>query len=190
VKKLYKFSGIIAVMAVWVSIISSIIIADLNIFADTPISDLGVDLRTRYLFISGLLISAVAFSTFAIRTHLILKTSLLAPIVLIAGQVSQVIVAATPYNAVTYIKMLHLVAAYTLAFSMPITMGLYAFTAKNKLLNRLNRRFFFAELLLFTFGLSWFIFAPNAGALSEILVGITFDIWVLTLSFKLFNVKR
>jgi hypothetical protein len=184
VKTLYKISGIVAVMAVWVSIIGSIIITRLNIFADTPISYFGVNESTKYLFISGLLIAAAGFIIFAIYARRLLQASFWAPIVLITGQIAQIMVAVTPYNGNSAIKIVHLFSAYFLALSMPFAIGIYAFTAGTSRYRNINRRFFIIEALLFCIGIAWFIFSPIAGAFSEIIVGIAFDIWVLTLSIK------
>lgn len=182
-----RYSGFIAVASVWVSIPLSILIARLNILSDMPISSLGTNQSTKHLFIAGLLLSALAFSAFAIRAYKILDSSVLAPAILIAGQIAQVIVAVTPYNVTSVIRPIHVIAAYILAFSMPVAMGFYSFTAKNLKFRDINIVLLQLEILLFTLGLGWFIFAPSAGALSEILTAVVFDVWVVVVTSRVLN---
>ncbi|MDQ3123177.1 MAG: hypothetical protein M3Q14_00620 [bacterium] len=186
-----SFSGIAGIAILWLSVITSLILTRFNVLGTLPISYLGVYDNSRYLFNGGLILSALLLLLFMchVGRQIILSKVFLA--VFFLGQLSQIIVALTAYNSQSIEKTIHVIFAFALALTLPVSM--YAFkkspgvTGNIKLM---TSRLLNIELVMFVLGIGWFVRASAAGALSEMIVAVVFDVWIIVLSLKLLQADK
>ncbi len=181
-----KYSGILGIGVLWLSVGVSLFITRFNVLGNSPISYLGTYPQTKYIFNTGLILASVLLLTFAyhIRHKLAVSKAFLAVFTL--GQVCQIIVALTPYTSKTILRPIHIISGFVLAITLPLSIGLFAKTAQlSKRIRTTSLYLFYGELLLFVLGISWFVLASSGGALSEIITAIVFDVWIITLSLQL-----
>jgi len=98
------------------------------------------------------------------------------------GQAAQVIAALFQYGGED--KLIHTVAAFTLAVAIPIYMMSFAFSIKKQPLRTIVFRYYYIELLFFTIGIGAFVFIKGISPLAEILPALPFHAWVLYLTLK------
>ena len=173
----------IGVAVLWFSVGSALLITHFDVLAALPISYLGVYDTSKFLFNGGLILSSLMFIIFARFLNKQLHASLIFFQVFLCGQICQIIVALTPYDSQSIIRQIHVIAAFALAFCLPASM--YVFMVSGQVaqsLRNTTKWFFYAEVLLFSAGIGTFIFASTAGALSEIVTAVAFDMWIVWLS--------
>jgi hypothetical membrane protein len=179
---LTKYAGPAGIAILWLSVGLSLLTTRFDVLARKPISYLGVYQDSRLLFNTGLLVSASLLIVFATYLRKTFKPSNKFLTVFLIGQVAQIIVALTPFNATNFIRPLHVSVAFLLAFTLPASMHLFR-SAQNlsEKEKRLTSKFLQTELLLFVLGIGWFVIASSGGALAEIVTALTFDIWIIYL---------
>ena len=183
--KLQKFQqlvGILGVLILWSGIATAMFIGHLRLFDTLPISSLGVNPKTAYLFSLSLLISAALFINFAyyVRRTFIINNSFL--IFFLIGQIGQAIVAIAPYGNHSQYRLLHTIAAFTLAFSLPLLMQQFYYSQKDNTHSHLFKQLLFLEIVLFVVGIGTFIFTQGLAPLGEILPTLGFHLWIVIIS--------
>ncbi|GAC1391407.1 MAG: hypothetical protein NVSMB46_03850 [Candidatus Saccharimonadales bacterium] len=183
--KVIVCSGIIGVVILWIGIVSGMIIAHLRLIDKRPISYLGYDPKTTLLFTLTLVLSSILFIFFAILINHIyhIKNNFLA--FFIVGQIGQIIAALVSYDIHNKYRIIHTVAAFTLAFSLPLLMRSF----KNASLNSNNystlQKLFRLELCLFIIGIGLFVFTKGLAPLGEVLPALGFHIWIIYITITL-----
>lgn len=181
-----KYSGMMGIAVLWISVGLSLYITRFDVLGLRPISYLGVYSDSKYLFNSGLILASLLLILFLYYLSTQLRLSKPFIFFFTLGQVCQIIVALTPFNAASVIRPIHVVAGFLLAVTLPTTIWLFTrFPELSVQLKELSKRFFYAEIILFVLGISWFVFASTAGALSEILTAVAFDVWIVAISLQL-----
>lgn len=174
------------IATLWLTVLVALLRTNFDVFGRLPISYLGIFQTSKQLFDGGLIIASVLlliFLTFLTRK---LRPSKWFIYIFMIGQLCQIVVALTPYNAHSVIKSIHVISAFGLAFTLPFSMRAFKHSVAVPVhLRTLTGRFLRVELLLFVLGLGWFILASKAGALSEIVTAIGFDVWIVWLSVRL-----
>lgn len=188
---LVKYSGIVAIAILWSSVGFSLLLIWFDVLGGMPISYLGVYPDSKLLFNGGLIVSAFLLLVFLYYLNQKLALTKAFKTVFVIGQMSQIIVALTPYDATTIIRPIHTVAGFVLAITLPLGMWLFGNTPDlSSKMKRVSRQFFMAELAIFIVGISWFVFATRGAALSEIAVAMFFDIWIIVVSYEVFELRR
>lgn len=189
-KNLVKYSGILGIGTLWGSVGLSLYIARINILGKRPISDLGVYPSTKYLFNIGLILTSIFLLTFLHNLSKNLKLSKVFVATFMIGQICQIIIAFTPFNSTNILRPIHVIAGFAFAITLPLSIWLFSKTPNiSRRIKTVSRCFFYTELLLFTIGISWFVLASRAGALSEMLTAIAFDLWIVVLTIRLIKDK-
>lgn len=183
---LSKYGGMAAIAILWLSVGFSILLVRLDILGDLPVSYLGVYQQSQYIFNTGLILSASLLIVFVYYLDKRIQLTWAFKSVFIFGQLCQILVALTPYNAPTIVRPVHTVAGFSLAITLPL--GIWLFSRTPHLphpIRRSARVFFFVELVLFVLGIGWFVLAATGGALAEIVTALAFDSWIIVLSIQL-----
>ncbi len=180
-KFITKYSGVSAVVLLWIAVIGGMIKTDLSLVDDRPISFLGVAPETALYFNTLLFFSAILFAVYGAFHYKNLSLSKWFIVTFLIGQVAQVIAALYQYGGSD--KLIHTVAAFTLAAAIPTYMLFFALSAP-KNLKSAAYKFYFTELLFFTVGITAFIFARGISPLAEILPALPFHAWILYSTFN------
>lgn len=174
-----KYSGLLGILVLWTCILIGMSRAGLGLIDMRPISYLGVDPLSAVWFSSGLLISAVLFISFGfyvVRTFEVKNRFLL---YLIIGQIGQSIAAITPYGMQSQYKLLHTIAAFILAFSLPFLIRYFMLSQTDRPNFRIYSWLFWLELITFAVGMTLFIFTKGIAPLGQALPAIGFHLWII-----------
>lgn len=184
-RTLLRFSGIAGIAVLWLSVGISLLVTGLDVFAQRPISYLGIYDSSKHSFNSGLIVAAMlllAFLCSLSQRFRLTKPFIISFVVL---QLSQIVVALTPFNATNIARPIHVIAGFTLAVMLPLSMELFTHTPDiSDEVRATTRGFFRVELVLFVLGIGWFVLASRGGALAEIVTAIGFDVWIVWLSLR------
>ncbi len=163
--------------------------AGLGLVDSRPISYLGVDPLTSQLFSFSLLLSAFLFIHFAfyVRHTYKLKNRFL--LYFLIGQAGQIIAAVTPFGKASNYKLVHTIAAFTLAFSLPLLINAFAYAQKNSSHFVLYKRLLRLEQLTFIVGIGLFTFTEGVAPLGEALPAIGFHVWIIAITIVSLKTK-
>lgn len=178
-----KYSGVIGVLVLWTGIVAAMRIAGLGIIDARPISYLGVDAQTAVLFSGSLLISAFLFVNFAFYVRREFKVRGRFLMYFLIGQTGQVIAAISPYGSNSKFKTIHTVAAFILAFSLPLLIQSFTASQTGHSRHQLFVWLLRLEQLTFVIGIGLFVFTKGIAPLGEALPAIGFHAWIIALTF-------
>ncbi len=184
VKWLQKYSGFAGIIVLWSSVGVGMLRTGLGLIDQRPISYLGTDPASAGLFTYGLLISAVLFIVFGHYVNKVFKVKNKFFLYLIIGQLGQITAALFKFEGHGYSHLTHTIAAFVLAFSLPLlTRRFYQSQTKSIYFN-LYKNLFRFELLTFVVGIGLFVFTKGIAPLGEILPTIGFHTWIVALTFS------
>ena len=176
----FRYFGIVGIILLWVGTIIGMLRSGLSLVDTRPISYIGVATDSALFFNSLLFLSAVCFVLFGVYLYKSIGLNKSFLLVFLIGQIGQMIAAILPYGG--QYKIVHTVAAFTLATAIPIFMYIFS---KSKSLGNFKtsaRRLFIAELIFFTVGISTFIFIDGISPIAEILPALPFHLWIILIT--------
>lgn len=181
--KLQRYSGVLAVVILWSATLISMSRTGLGLFDDRPISFLGTDPASRLLFSGSLIISAFLLINYAyyVRREFAVKNKFFRYFVI--GQICQIILALSPYGERTVSGVIHLIAAFTLAFSLPLLIKQFTISQQDKKHHQLYQYLLRIEQVSFIFGMGLFIFTRGLAPLGEAMPAIGFHLWILVVTY-------
>ncbi len=177
------YSGVLGVLFLWTFILIGMYNTGLGLIDDRPISSLGVNHESRFLFTWGLIGSALLFTTFAYYIKDAFHTNQKFVVYFLIGQVGQVVAAIVPYGQNNPYRIIHTVAAFILAFSLPFLIYEFAKSQKRDRSKQIFTRSVYFELLLFSVGIGLFIFTSGIAPLGQALPAIGFHIWIFIVTY-------
>jgi hypothetical protein len=177
------FSGGAGILMLWSLVLVAMHKAHLKLFDARPLSYLGVDPQTRSLFCIALTTSAVLFIVFGlyIRSRFSVSNRFMA--YLLIGQACQIIVALVPDRAGSSFKIIHTIAGFTLAVSLPFVLSQFARSQQGDKYYTLYTCLLRFEQCAFVVGIGLFIFVAGTAPFGEALPTFGFDIWIITLTY-------
>ncbi len=178
-KEVLRYSGPAAVFVLWGGILQSMRLAGLSFFSSLPLSKLGVSKRSDFIFGATLIISAVLLMLFCLYLNKTFRVGRKFTVVFMIGQVAQIVAALVPYGGAS--KNIHSVAAFVLAFSLPILIWLFAKTQTGRL-RKLANKLFWVELAFFIVGIGTFVLTNKVAPLAQALPAVGFHIWLIALA--------
>lgn len=184
INSLKRYSGIVGIGILWTSVGIGMLRTGLGLFDIRPISYLGTDPASAALFTYGLLVSAVLFIVFGhfVKTNFKVKNRFF--LYLVIGQFGQITAALFKFEGHGYSHLTHTIAAFVLAFSLPLlTLKFYQSQSETAHYN-LFRNLYRFELLTFVVGIGLFVFTKGIAPLGEILPTIGFHTWIVALTFS------
>lgn len=116
------YAGIATVLILWSSISIGMLRSGLHFIDMRPLSYLGTDYRSDWLFSSGLILAAITtmiFGGYLVKKFNAVRWFLY---VLFIGQASQVVAALVPYSKVSSTRLIHTIAALMIAITTPVFM--------------------------------------------------------------------
>lgn len=125
-KPLALYSGILGIIVLLASVGLGMYWSGLGILDDRPISYLGLDESSGQIFANGLIISALLFIHFGFQIRKIFPTNKAFIILLILGQIFQIVAALAVNEGST--KILHTISAFGIVFTLPALMWQFAKT--------------------------------------------------------------
>jgi hypothetical membrane protein len=164
--------------------------ARLGFFDQRPISYLGVNPLSKALFSGSLLISAILFVSFGLYLKRKFQVNNRFITYFITGQVGQAIAAVVPYGLHTIHGLIHTVAAFILAFSLPFLIQQFALSQIKSRHYRLYLRLLRFEQCTFIVGIGLFIFTRGLAPLGEALPTVGFHLWIIVLTYLAFKMDR
>jgi hypothetical protein len=182
VKKLQPYSGVFAVFIIWLATLLSMYRTGLGLFDDRPISFLATDPSSRWLFIGGLIVSALLLIAFAHYVNVEFGVNNKFLKYFVVGQIGQIILAVSPYGE-TAVGVIHLLAAFTLAFSLPLLIKQFAVSQKKSRYHQVYRYLLRFEQVSFVIGIGLFVFARGLAPLGEAMPAIGFHLWIIVVTY-------
>lgn len=180
--KLQRWSGVAGVTILWGAIGLAMHLASLGLVDKRPISYLGVYPQTVWLFSGSLLVSAGLFVSFGLylRCHFNVKNRFL--MYLLIGQVGQVVAAIVPYGDKSNYRLIHTLAAYVLAFSLPLLIQQFKLSQLRSPRLPVYRWLLYIEGAAFIVGLGLFAFTKGIAPLGEALPALGFHLWIIVVT--------
>ncbi|MDQ3123243.1 MAG: hypothetical protein M3Q14_00975 [bacterium] len=179
-----RFSGIVTVMILRVTILTSIYITHLDIFGSNPLSSVGTDNRTALIFSVGLISASLTllfFTQYLSRVYIVSKSFL---IILIVGQIGQIIAALVHFGGEQPDRAIHSYAALTLAFSIPLALWRFAAAQTDPSIRRRAYLLFWVELACFVIGIGVFSFVIKGAPIGQIITALAFHAWIIYFSLR------
>lgn len=182
INKLWRWSGVAGVIVLWAAIGLAMQRAGLSLVDVRPISYLGVLPDTAWLFSGGLLVSAGLFIAFAyyVRRHFRVYNRFLTYFLI--GMTGQIVAAIIPYGEQSDLRLVHTVAAYFLAFSLPLLIQQFKQSQLRSPKLPIYQWLLYLEGVAFVVGLGLFIFTKGIAPLGEALPAMGFHLWIITVS--------
>lgn len=185
-----KYAGIATVVILWTSLLTAIRLADLDLMGKVPLSSLGVMQNSAVYFSLGLVLAALTLMVFGLylKKVYVVRPDFLAA--LYVGQVGQIVAGLVPYGDKQPAKTIHTIAAFVLAFTLPILMWRFAAAQKSNNLRASAYKIMCLELAAFVVGIGWFAFFMKGAPIGQILPAVVFHVWILFFSFHSFHLKE
>jgi hypothetical protein len=155
----------------------------LGLLDDRPISFLATDPASRLLFSSSLIISAALLITYALYVNETFKVHNKFLKYFVVGQCGQIILAISPFGERTVSGVIHLLAAFTLAFSLPLLIKQFVISQRQTKYHKLYVGLLRFEQISFLIGMSLFIFTKGLAPLGEAMPAIGFHLWILVITY-------
>ncbi len=170
------------IVILWTTIILGMSRTGLKLVDSRPISYLGVDPMSATLFSVGLIVSAVLFTIFGlyVRKNFAVKNRFL--MYLLIGQAGQIITAISPYGMQSEYKLIHTIAAFTLALSLPPLIRSFAHSQTHDSHSKIYDGLYRFELVTFFIGMGLFIFTKGIAPIGEALPAIGFHVWIIVIT--------
>lgn len=189
IRILWRFSGVFGVLLIWTTTLIAMRRIGLGLVDTRPLSHLGVDPWSSMLFSAGLLVSSALFVSFALYIKHAYHPNKRFIFYFLIGQAGQVIVAIAPYGMNSSYRLVHTVAAFTLAFSLPFLIREFARSQTYTELSKLFRYFFLLELVMFVVGMGIFTMTEGIAPIGEILPAVGFHLWIIAATILSFRTK-
>jgi hypothetical protein len=176
-----RYTGLAAVVTVWATLLTASAVSGFDLLGDDPLSYLGTDRRSAALFTVGLAVPALLFAAFHryVRDRFPASTGF--SVVMLAGLAGQMVAAFVPIGGDPTLHRIHTTCALALGASLPLLMWRFAAGQPAGRWRRLAYRLFWVEAAACAVGL--YLSARTVAPLAEILPGMAFHAWVLTLTF-------
>jgi len=178
----WRFSGVLGVGVIWGGVVVAMNRAGLGLVDNRPLSYLGVDPASAQWFSISLLVSAVLFLLFGLYVRRVYDVHNKFFLYLLIGQIGQVIAAVSPYGKDSPWRLVHTVAAFVLAFSLPLLMREFTIAQTGKPRYRLFRGLLRLEQVTFIVGIGLFIFTKGIAPLGEALPAIGYHLWIIAVA--------
>lgn len=175
---IWRFSGVASVIVLWTATIISMKRAGLGLIDTRPLSYLGVNPSTARIFSIGLLLSAAAYICFALYVYKYFHPGRKFLMYFLGGQAGQITAALVPYGDNSRYRLIHTIAAFALAFSLPLLIRAFARSQTGAVHHHLFKRLFYFELMLFVVGMGIFTQTHGIAPLGEALPAIGFHVWI------------
>lgn len=181
--KIFRYCGLITVGILWTSIAIGIHRAQLDLFGKSPLSHLGIVSSTARIFSIGLILAALSLVLFTryLKTRYEVSTSFM--VFLLIGQAGQIIAAVTPYGGMQPARLIHTVAALTLAFSIPFVLWRFAAAQSKPPIRRPAIALMWLEIVAFTIGIGLFSYVTKGAPFAQAMPAIALHIWIIYFSF-------
>lgn len=102
---------------------------------------------------------------------------------LLIGQAGQVIAAITPYGGMQPARLIHTVAALTLAFSIPFVIWRFAAAQYKPNVKRPAYMLMWFEIVAFAIGIGLFSFVTKGAPFAQTMPAIALHVWLLYFTF-------
>lgn len=182
--KWLRYSGVVGIVVIWTGTLVSMYRAGLGLIDTRPVSYLGVAPESSVLFSLTLLMSAALFIAFGFYARRKFQVKNRFFTYLLIGQLGQIVAAITPYGDNSRYRLIHTVAAFTLAFSLPFLMWEFARSQTGRPQHRLYVLLLRSELALFVVGMGIFIFTEGIAPLGEAMPTVGFHSWIIALTYS------
>ncbi len=190
IKSFQRYTGIATVLILWFSVLTAMQRADLSLFGMKPLSSLGTMPISAAFFSIGLILASVTFVLFGhyLKQKYIISRSFL--YILYLGQLGQVMSALIPFGGKQPARLIHTVAAFTLAFTIPILLWLFASSQKKGMLRKRAYMLLWLEIAAFVIGIGTFAFVQKGAPFGQILSALAFHVWILFISYDSLKTKK
>lgn len=177
-KKPLDYTGYLTVLVLWLSMTIAINMTGFSLFGTKPLSSLGVMPESDMYFSGGLIIAAILFMAFAIqlKNKFVINRAFLVAVAL--GQIGQIIAALAPYGGDQPARIIHTIAAFGLAFSIPIALFIFARAQSIGNFKTVVFALFLLELTAFIVGIGLFVLSI-AAAYAQTLPAVAFHLWII-----------
>lgn len=180
--------GPAAVAVLWVSIGTGMIWTGLGFSDPDPLSYLGTDGRSRWLFQAGLLVAAVLLAAFAGLVHESYSTARCFRLAFLIGLGGQVVAAVVPLSGPGSWPAVHTIGGLVLGISLPILMGCFAAGQPAGSWRRLSWAMFWLEAAACVAGIA--LSRSMRAPIAEAVPAAAFHLWILAVGLHAWRSDR
>jgi hypothetical protein len=180
--------GPAAVAVLWVSIGSGMIRTGLDFSDPEPLSFLGTDGRSRWLFQAGLLVAAVLLAAFAGFVHESCSTPRGFRLSFLIGLGGQVVAAVVPLSGPGSWPAVHTTGGLVLGMSLPVLMGCFAAGQPAGSWRQLSWVLFWLEAAACVAGVA--LSRSMRAPIAEAVPAAAFHLWILVLAIHAWRSAR
>lgn len=174
--------GPAAVAVLWVTIGTGMARTGLGFSDPDPLSYLGTDGRSRWLFQAGLLVAAVLLAAFAGFVHETHSTPRCFRLAFLIGLGGQVVAAVVPLSGPGSRPAVHTIGGLVLGISLPILMGCFAAGQPAGSWRRLSWTMFWLEAAACVAGVA--LSKSMRAPIAEAVPAAAFHLWILAVGIR------
>ncbi len=168
-------------VAAWTTLLGAAALTRFDLFGDDPLSYLGTQPRSAFLFTLGLAVPALLLTAFHQYVRGRYPVSRGFSLAMLAGLAGQMVAAFVPIGGEPAVHRVHTISALVLGASLPLLMWRFAAGQSPGPWRRLSYALFWCELAACAVGL--YLSALAVAPVAEILPGAVFHAWVVTVTF-------
>lgn len=180
--KLQLYSGLTGVVVLWTGVLVAMAKAHLAFVDSRPLSYLGVDSKTAVIFSLSLLLSSGMFINFGYSVRKLFGVRNRFLLYFLVGQGGQIVAAVAPYGDNSRYRLVHTMAAFMLAFSLPLLIREFSVSQAKTQHAILYRNLVRFEQFTFVVGMGLFIFTKGIAPLGEALPALGFHLWIIVVT--------
>lgn len=171
------YCGVLGVAVLWAGLSLSVVRTQLDIFGVQPLSSLGVNKASEGLFSTSLVLSAMLFICYGWFLYSKFSPWKAFIIVFIISHIGELVTGLVQYGGRQ--KIVHTVAAFGWALTIPVAMYFFQKSLKHNLLLRPAKYFLWAQMVATIIGIAAFIALGKALPLCQLFIALPFHAWVI-----------
>lgn len=177
-----RYTGVAAVVVLWVGIGTGIARTGLDVSGRRPISYLGTDSRSSLLFTAVMLVAAVLLATFYLFVWSRFSSSKSFLAVGMTGLLGQVVAGVVPLSGAGASHAVHATGGIVVGLSLPLLMWRFAASQPASKWRTQSYGFFWMEVAAVIIGVS--LSQSMRAPIAEIVPGAAFHLWIFVVTAR------
>lgn len=178
-----RYTGVAAVVVSWSTLLTAAAISGFDLLGSDPLSYMGTDSRSAFLFTVGLAVPALLLTAFHFYVKDRYQVGRGFSLAMLGGLAGQMVAAFVDIGGNTAAHRIHTNSALVLGISLPLLMWRFAAgQPEGTPWRRLTYRLFWAEAAACVIGL--YLSSKSIAPVAEIIPGAVFHIWIFTVTLS------
>lgn len=186
--KIAVYFGVLGVGVIWAGLWVATLRVHLDIYGVRPLSSLGVNKASAGLFTASLVVSAMLFIGFGWFLYRKIQLNKAFIIVYTISHFGEIVTGVVRYGGKQ--KIIHTVAAFGWALTIPLAMYFFQKSLKLCFLSRSIKYFWWAQLAATILGIGAFTEIRRALPLCQLLIALPFHAWIIYTTVSIIQSKK